>query len=138
MFAPCNRATIHREKSIFGEVIGFVVQSESERNQSIYVTGNTVWFEGVAEVAQHFSISAIILFAGAARVAGKGPAHLTMNKEDAVAMALAFSKARIFPVHHQGWEHFSENQQTLIDAFAASGLSDRLQPLELGVPQTWI
>ncbi len=70
---------------------------------------------------------------GAAKVAARGPAHLTMNTEDAVATALAFRNARIFPVHHQGWEHFSENQQSLVAAFDEAGLGDRLQPLEPGV-----
>jgi L-ascorbate metabolism protein UlaG (beta-lactamase superfamily) len=56
-----------------------------------------------------------------------------MNREDALAAAEAFPQALIFPVHHTGWEHFSESQQTLIDAFAEAGLSHRLRPLEPGV-----
>jgi L-ascorbate metabolism protein UlaG (beta-lactamase superfamily) len=117
-----------------GEVTGFVVQSESSHDESIYVTGDTVWFEGVAEVARRFPVSAVLLFAGAARVAARSTDHLTMDRNDAVATARAFPRARIFPVHHSGWEHFSENQDALIDAFAESGLTDRLQPLTEGVP----
>lgn len=119
---------------ISGEVAGFVVQSESSQDESIYVTGDTVWFEGVAEVARRYPVAAVLLFAGAARIAARGPHHLTMNHSDAIATARAFPRARIFPVHHHGWEHFSESQQTLIDAFAAEGLIDRLQPLRAGVP----
>lgn len=121
-------------ETISGEVTGFVVQSELSPDQSIYVTGDTVWFEGVAEVARRFPVCAILLFAGAARIAARGPGHLTMDHNDAMATARAFPGARIFPVHHHGWEHFSESQQTLIDAFSANDMGDRLQPLQAGVP----
>jgi L-ascorbate metabolism protein UlaG (beta-lactamase superfamily) len=119
---------------VSGEVAGFVVQSELSRAPSIYITGDTVWFEGVAEVARRFSVRAILLFAGAARIAARGPEHLTMNHDDAIATARAFPLARIFPVHHQGWEHFSESQQTLLDAFTAAGMAERIEPLFAGVP----
>jgi L-ascorbate metabolism protein UlaG (beta-lactamase superfamily) len=121
-------------ESMSGEVIGFVIQPSGNPTRAIYVTGDTVWYEGVVEVAQRFCIGAVVLFAGAARVQARGPFHLTMNAEDAIATAHSFPNACIFPVHHHGWEHFSENQQTLIDAFAKQGLAHRLQPLELGVP----
>jgi L-ascorbate metabolism protein UlaG (beta-lactamase superfamily) len=119
---------------LLGEVTGFVLQLDTAPKSSVYVTGDTVWYEGVAEVAKKYSVAAIVLFAGAAKVAARGPEHLTMNTEDAVATALAFPNARIFPVHHQGWEHFSESQQSLVAAFDEAGLSDRLQPLVPGVP----
>ena len=121
-------------ESMAGEVVGFVLQPSGNPEHAIYVTGDTVWYEGVVEISQRFCITAVVLFAGAARVEARGPFHLTMNAEDAVATAHTFPKARIFPVHHQGWEHFSENQQILIDAFAQQNLSHRLHPLELGVP----
>jgi hypothetical protein len=57
-----------------------------------------------------------------------------MNTKDAIATAHAFPQAQIYPVHHQGWEHFTENQQDLVAAFAEAGLSGQLRPLELGVP----
>lgn len=117
-----------------GEVAGFVIQSGQNPDATIYVTGDTVWYEGVTAVALRFRIRSIVLHGGAAQVKARGPVHLTMNADDAVATALAFPEARVFPVHHSGWEHFSENQQTLIDGFAAAGLSNRLRPLESGKP----
>lgn len=76
---------------------------------------------------------AILLFAVAARVSAKGPDPLTMDHNDAIATARAFPHAHIFPVHHHGWEHFSESQQTLIHAFAANDMAARLHPLHTGV-----
>jgi L-ascorbate metabolism protein UlaG (beta-lactamase superfamily) len=121
---------------VTGDVIGFVLEWSERPEDGIYVTGDTVWYEGVAEVARRFAVKAIVLFAGAAQIKARGPAHLTMNHEDAVAMARAFPDAQIFPVHHHGWEHFSENQQTLIEAFRANGILERLRPLDPGKSHT--
>ena len=119
---------------ISGEVAGFVIESSQWPKHAVYVTGDTVWYEGVADVARRYDVGAIVLFAGAAQVKARGPVHLTMNSTDALSTAVAFPDALIFPVHHSGWEHFSENQQTLVDAFAAAHLSNRLRPLQPGVP----
>jgi L-ascorbate metabolism protein UlaG (beta-lactamase superfamily) len=121
---------------VSGDVTGFVIQPAQQPQNAIYVTGDTVWYEGVAEVAHRFPIVAVVLFAGAAQIKARGPVHLTMNSEDALSAALAFPNARFFPVHHHGWRHFSQSQQTLIDAFAQHGLSARLRPLTPGIPQS--
>jgi L-ascorbate metabolism protein UlaG (beta-lactamase superfamily) len=118
---------------VSGNVIGFVVRSANESEGVVYVTGDTVWYEGVAEVARHFGVKAIVLFAGAAQLKERGPARLTMNHEDAIATALTFPEAVIIPAHTEGWEHFSESRETLADAFAADGLGSRLCLLDPGV-----
>ncbi len=116
---------------ITGEVIGFVLTFDDQRDRAIYVTGDTVWYEGVAEVANRFDVSVVLAFTGAAQT--RGPISLTMTADDAIETARAFPCATIAPVHHQGWAHFTQSQDDVIKAFAAAGLSDRLQPLELGV-----
>lgn len=117
-----------------GEVIGFVLTFDDEPDHAIYVTGDTVWYEGVAEVARRFAVSIVVVFVGAAQT--RGPVSLTMTTDDAVETARAFPHATIVPVHHQGWAHFTQNQDDLVSAFAAAGLTSRLHPLELGVMTT--
>jgi|SRR5579872_525217 len=117
-----------------GEVIGFVLTVDDEPDHAIYVTGDTVWYEGVAEVARRFDVSIVVAFVGAAQT--RGPVSLTMTTDDAIETARAFPHATIVPVHHQGWAHFTQNQDDLIRAFAAAGLTSRLHPLELGVATT--
>src|SRR6202023_867592 len=46
-----------------GDVIGFVVTSKNSR--PIYISGDTVWFDGVAEVARRFKAGVVLPFAGA-------------------------------------------------------------------------
>ena len=117
---------------ISGEVTGFVVAFESNQRRGVYVSGDTVWFEGVKEVAQRFDIGVILLFMGAARLKERGPAALTMTAADGIETARAFPSATIVPVHYHGWTHFSENRDDIANAFAKAGLSDRLRWLDPG------
>ena len=115
-----------------GAVIGFVLSVADEPEQGIYFSGDTVWFEGVAEVAQRFTIQAAILNLGAARVPEVGSFHLTMTASEAVEAARAFDKATIVPLHFEGWAHFSEGREEIAQAFAAAGLTSRLRWPEPG------
>jgi L-ascorbate metabolism protein UlaG (beta-lactamase superfamily) len=112
---------------IAGDVAGFVISSIAPRRDLVYVTGDTVWYEGTAEVARRFQPAAVLLFAGAART--RGPFRLTMDTNDAVEAASAFRGAAIVPVHHAGWTHFSQSQDDLVRTFEALGLRDRLRPV---------
>ena len=118
-----------------GPVTGFVLQPEGEHEAATYVTGDTVWYEGVEEVARRFTIGAVLLFAGAARVRVAGPAHLTFDARDAVELARAIPDAVIAPLHYEGWEHFSEGRAELERAFREAGLASRLRWLPRGEPR---
>ena len=62
----------------------------------IYVTGDTVWYEGVAEVARRYQPRLVILFAGSAKT--RGSFHLTMDSNDAIETAHAFKNAQLVPL----------------------------------------
>jgi L-ascorbate metabolism protein UlaG (beta-lactamase superfamily) len=116
-----------------GDVIGFVV-SFSEGTSPLYITGDTVWYDGVAEVARRFRPGVVLLFAGAARTTG--PFNLTMNTNDAIETAHAFPDAAIVPIHCHGWAHFTQSGEDLERSFKALGIASRLRLLEPGVPIT--
>jgi L-ascorbate metabolism protein UlaG (beta-lactamase superfamily) len=115
-----------------GPVIGFVV-SLPEEEDVVYVSGDTVWFEGVAEVARRFRVRVAILNLGAARVAAAGPEALTFTAAGAVELARAMPDATIVPLHFEGWEHFTESRAEVDGAFAGAGLSRRLRRPQAGV-----
>ena len=114
-----------------GDVIGFVVASKKPGSRPIYVSGDTTWFDGVAEVARRFNCGVVLPFAGAAQT--RGPFHLTMDTNDTIETARAFSDAVIVPVHTDGWAHFRQNAKDLRLTFDALGFGKRLQLLEPGV-----
>jgi L-ascorbate metabolism protein UlaG (beta-lactamase superfamily) len=115
-----------------GPVTGFVLQSDDENAAAIYITGDTVWYEGVAEVTRRFDIGAVLLFAGAARVRVAGPTPVTFDARDAVELAHALPDTVIAPVHYEGWEHFSEGRAEMERAFREAGLASRLRWLPRG------
>ncbi len=114
-----------------GDVVGFVVASNKPGSQPIYVSGDTTWFDGVAEVAKRFRCGVVLPFAGAAQT--RGPFHLTMDTNDTIETARAFPDAVIVPVHTDGWAHFRQNAKDLRVSFDALGFGKRLKLLEPGV-----
>jgi L-ascorbate metabolism protein UlaG (beta-lactamase superfamily) len=114
-----------------GDVIGFVLAFDDAPIPPIYVTGDTVWYDGVAQVARRFAVGVVVLFAGAAQT--RGPFHLTMDTNDAIETAHAFPVALIVPIHHDGWAHLTQGGADLEQAFTALGLRSRLQMLKPGV-----
>jgi L-ascorbate metabolism protein UlaG (beta-lactamase superfamily) len=116
---------------ISGDVAGFVVTPQNSSG-SIYVAGDTVWYEGIAAIKDKFDIRLAILFTGAAQP--RGTFHMTMGSNDAIEFAHAFPQAKIVAIHNEGWEHFMESQSQLARSFATVGLASRLTSLERGVP----
>jgi L-ascorbate metabolism protein UlaG (beta-lactamase superfamily) len=110
-----------------GPVIGFVLAFSDGARPTVYVSGDTVWYDGVAEVGRRYSPDVVVLFAGAARVREVGSDHLTFTATEAVMAARAFPDALVVPLHFEGWAHFSESRADIERAFAAAGLADRLR-----------
>jgi len=115
-----------------GPVIGFILSSADDPDNAVYISGDTVWYEGVAEVAKRFPIRLAVLFMGAARVAVAGPANLTFTAEEGIQAAHAFPDAVIVPLHYEGWTHFTESRAEIDAAFSKAGLEGRLRWLEPG------
>ena len=114
-----------------GPVIGFVL--EKSDLPTIYLSGDTVWYQGVAEVGERFKLDIAILFLGAAVVPEVSPAYLTFTANEAVEAAKGLGEALIVPVHYEGWRHFSESPDEVNQAFSAAGLMDRLRWLVPGI-----
>jgi L-ascorbate metabolism protein UlaG (beta-lactamase superfamily) len=115
-----------------GDVVGFVLDGREGDARPVYITGDTVWYHGVAEVARRFPAGVVVLFAGAAQT--RGPLHLTMDANDAVETAHAFPDAAIVPVHCDSWAHLSQDRHDLEVSFKILGLEGRLRLLEPGLP----
>ena len=114
-----------------GDVIGFVVTSNRPGSRPVYISGDTVWYDGVAEVARRFSAGVVLPFAGAAQT--RGPFHLTMDTNDTIETARAFPDAVIVPLHTDGWAHFRQGANDLRASFDTLGFGSRLKILEPGV-----
>lgn len=126
---PARHGPAGSEK-ITGDVIGLLLRVTGEKNFEIYLTGDTVFYEGVTEVSKRYKPQYVFIFAGAAKP--RGPFNVTMAANDAIDTASAFPDAIIIPVHHEGWSHYTENGNILKESFSILGIADKLNILEPG------
>ena len=118
-----------------GPVTGFLItDSDSPAAPAVYVSGDTVWYDGLKPIAWRADVRVALLFLGAAKVREVGPAHLTFAADEGVEAARAFPNATIVPLHYAGWGHFSEGRAEIQRAFRDAGIADRLCWLAPGRP----
>lgn len=120
---PCRHGPISGDR---GPVTGFLLQFKGEVEGAVYITGDTVWYEGLEEIAKRFDVKLALVFMGAAVVREVGNEPLTMTAKDAVVFARHFDHAKIIPLHYEGWKHFSESRLEIEKAFREAGIPDRL------------
>jgi L-ascorbate metabolism protein UlaG (beta-lactamase superfamily) len=116
---------------LVGEVIGFLI-GRREPGDAIYITGDTVWYDGTAEVAKRYQPRLVVAFAGSAETRARF--HLTMDSNDVLEAAHAFPAATVVGVHNHGWAHFAESAEDLAAAFSTLRIPERLAKLEAGKP----
>ena len=126
---PARHGPSHMDR---GPVIGFVFSAADAPENAIYVSGDTVFYEGVAEVGRRFPVKTAVLFMGAARVPEVGPWNLTFTAEEGIQAAAVFPDATIIPLHYEGWKHFSESREVIARTFRDAGLESRLRWLDPG------
>ena len=115
---------------VVGEVTGFVLEWEGQRRGCVYITGDTVLYAGLDDVASRFDVAVAVVHLGAA---SWGPLRFTMNAREGVLFAGKFPRATLVPVHYAGWSHFKETRADVERAFEAAGLAERTTWLEPGV-----
>lgn len=120
---PARHGPAHADR---GPVIGFALARSDDPRSVVYVSGDTVWYEGVREVAARFHVIVAMLFLGAARVKAVGDWPLTFTANEAVTVAREMPDATIVPLHFEGWEHFSESRSEIERAFQDAHLDRRL------------
>ncbi|MEY8038022.1 MBL fold metallo-hydrolase [Saccharopolyspora cebuensis] len=126
---PAIHGPGHREdiEPICGEVVGFVLTGDGL--PTVYVSGDNASLDAVESIAERFGpIDTAILFAGAPRFSALFDGKpIVLDSAQTAEAATILRARRVVPVHFEGWAHFTEGRDHLVAAFAAAGLSDRLQ-----------
>jgi L-ascorbate metabolism protein UlaG (beta-lactamase superfamily) len=135
---PAQHHPAWQPEFISGPVIGFVLEGEGLASGPLYITGDTVLFDGVREVARRFKVGTLVVHVGAVRFPWlTGPARYTLDAAEAAEVAKLTGARRVIPLHTSGWTHFREGVDDLRRRFQEAGLADRLvvptpgQPLSL-------
>lgn len=119
-------------RPIVGDVIGFLLTWDGQRHGALYLSGDTVWFKGMAEVARRFRVGTFVPYLGGARFAISGRARYTLTGRAAVRATEALSPRAVVPLHYEGWSHLREGREEVQRSFAEAGLAEQLRWLPAG------
>jgi L-ascorbate metabolism protein UlaG (beta-lactamase superfamily) len=131
---PCRHGP-PLSRPIAGEVVGFALQWAGDPAVT-WISGDTVLYDGVREVATRLSVDVAVVHLGAVRFGLTGPLRYSMSGRDAVELIELVGPRVAVPVHFEGWSHFSEQEAALHDVLDAApdAVRARLCWLERGTP----
>ncbi|MFS4583490.1 MBL fold metallo-hydrolase [Phaeobacter sp. C3_T13_0] len=120
-------------KLLAGPVIGFLLEWDGFQDGAVYLTGDTRLFEGVRQVARDFDVGTVFMNLRAGSFGLTGSVCYSMPATEGAKTAELFPKARIIPLHYDGWSHLSENRSDVLKAFDVPHLNQRLHWLPKGL-----
>lgn len=118
-----------------GDVTGFLLESPAFERGALWISGDTVWFRGTADLARRTLIGTAFLHLGAPGFGLSGPVRYTFSAAQAVRASRALGAATIVPIHTEGWSHFRENSGDVQRRFERAGRAERLRWLGPGVAE---
>lgn len=111
-----------------GEVSGVVFSHPEEK--TLYLAGDTVWNEQVAQSLAQHRPEVVILNCGDAQVPGLGA--IIMNKEDVLAVHRAAPQATLIASHMEAVNHALLSRRELRDYLVEHGMQERVRVPEDG------
>ena len=134
---PCRHGP-PLSRPIVGHVIGFALAWEGQNNGVLWVSGDTVLYDGVREVAERLEVDVALLHLGDVKFGITGPVHYSMTAEEAIELTALVRPRVAIPVHFEGWSHFHEGRDVIEREVAAAppDVRQRFQLIDLGVPVT--
>jgi L-ascorbate metabolism protein UlaG (beta-lactamase superfamily) len=133
---PCRHGP-PGSKPIVGHVIGFSLRWEGQEHGALWITGDTVLYDGVRQVPRRIDVGTAVVHLGGVTFPWlSGPLRYTMNAQEAVELCGMLDPATIVPIHYEGWKHFRQGRSQAEPVFAASPLRDRITWLAHGQPST--
>ena len=132
---PCRHGP-RGSRPIVGDVVGFALCWAGQAHGAVWVSGDTVLYDGVRSVADRLEVGTALLHLGGVRFGITGPVRYTMTARDAVDLWGVLRPNVVLPVHYEGWSHFRDGQAAIEAALAAAprDVASRFQVLPLGVP----
>jgi L-ascorbate metabolism protein UlaG (beta-lactamase superfamily) len=105
---------------IVGDVIGFALRWEGQEHGVLWISGDTVLYDGVREVAERLEVDTALIHLGAVRFGITGPLRYTMNAREAIELCEQVKPRTLIPIHYEGWKHFREGREAIEREFAAA------------------
>jgi L-ascorbate metabolism protein UlaG (beta-lactamase superfamily) len=109
---PCRHGP-PLSKLLAGDVIGFALRWDGQEDGVLWISGDTVLYRGVREVADRFRVDTALFHLGGVRFPITGPARYTMTARDAVELCALVRPQVAIPIHYEGWKHFAEGREAV-------------------------
>ena len=132
---PCRHGAPLFEK-LSGPVVGFALRWEGEANAALWISGDTVMYDGLREVARNLEVGIALLHLGGARFPATGPLRYTLTAAEAIELCQLLEPKVAIPIHYEGWKHFREGREAIESALtsAPAVVTRRFRWLPIGAP----
>ncbi|GAA1018089.1 MBL fold metallo-hydrolase [Acrocarpospora pleiomorpha] len=122
-------------RPLTGEVIGFALTWKGQRHGALWISGDTVLYDGVRQVATRFQVGTALMHLGGVRFPITGPIRYTMTARDAVELCGLIRPMTAIPIHYEGWRHFQQGRDAMEREFARApaDIRSRIHWLPVGV-----
>lgn len=138
---PCKHSPGH-------ECVGFIVHTEDfgvspdGRPNAIYFTGDTVYIDELAKMADEYHIAIALMNLGKATFPGITSDGLPGKPGDSLQITMdGHQGARLFrdikadvlvPMHYESWDHFTQHEKELSKEFEEEGILSQVRWLKPG------
>ncbi|WP_406326913.1 MBL fold metallo-hydrolase [Streptomyces sp. NBC_00203] len=117
-----------------GEVTGFALHWPGQRHGVLWISGDTVLYDGVRHLARRLNVGTALLHMGGVRFPLTGPIRYSMTARQAVELCRLLTPRTALPIHYEGWHHFRENRDAVERHLASApvDIQDRFRWLPVG------
>jgi L-ascorbate metabolism protein UlaG (beta-lactamase superfamily) len=116
---PCRHGP-PLSRPLVGDVIGFALAWEGQEHGALWISGDTVLYDGVREVANRLEVDTALLHLGGVRFPVSGPLRYTMTAAEAVELCGLVQPRTAIPIHYEGWKHFRQGRAAIEEEFASA------------------
>jgi L-ascorbate metabolism protein UlaG (beta-lactamase superfamily) len=133
---PCRHGP-PLSRPLVGDVVGFALTWAGQRHGALWITGDTVLYDGVRAVPEQLDIGVALVHGGGVRFPVTGPLRYTMTARDVVGLIGLARPHTAIPIHYEGWAHFKDGREALERelARAPEDVRARVRWLAIGTPE---
>jgi L-ascorbate metabolism protein UlaG (beta-lactamase superfamily) len=121
---------------IVGDVVGFGLDWGDQGDGVLWISGDTVLYDGVRQVADRFEVDTALLHLGGVQFPVTGPVRYTMTASQAIELCELIRPRVAIPIHYEGWKHFREGRDEIERELASASdeTRARFRWLPMGTP----
>ncbi len=123
-------------RPIVGVATGFALRWPGQEHGVLWISGDTVRFRGLDEVARRLDVGTAVVHLGGVRFPASGPVRYTMTARPAAQLLESMKPQTVIPVHYEGWSHFAEGRDAIEQALlsAPEAVRSSVRWLPIGEP----